>query len=163
MSKSALRRWKRIFRNHEITIVVREFQENEDNFTGDSGEDLLTMVEEKGKKGSDFSSKQVKVKEEPARPSTPLASGSATQTQKRPLSLSSPQPLPRPKAPVPPETPPRQGICGNAIELSEPMSDNVGEEEEEEKEEEKDQAPPAQDTMPAAKGKAKAKKRGFKK
>ena len=160
MSKPAIRRWKRIFRNHEITIVVREFQENEDDFTGDSGEDLLTVVEEKGKKGSDFSSKQVKVKEEPARPSTPPASGPATQT---PLSLSSPQPLPRPKAPVPPETPPRQGICDNAIELLEPMGDNVGEEEEEEKEEEKDQAPPAQGTMPAANGKAKAKKRGLKK
>jgi len=161
------------------------------------------LVGKKGKKGFDFSSKQVKVKkedtekevkkeikkevkeikevkkeiktenesgneweeirqEEPARPSTPPASGPATQTQKRPLSLSSPQPLPRPKAPVPPETPPRQGICDNAIELSEPMSDNVGEEEEGEKEG-KDQAPPAQGTMPAAKGKAKAKKRGLKK
>jgi len=45
------------------------------------------------------------------------------------------------------------------------MSDNASEEEEEEeeKEEEKDQAPPAQGTRLAAKGKAKAKKRGLKK
>ena len=36
-------------KTHEITIVVREFQENEDDFTGDSGEDLLTVVGRKGK------------------------------------------------------------------------------------------------------------------
>jgi len=35
-------------KTHEITIGIREFQENEDDFTGDSGEDLLTKVGNKG-------------------------------------------------------------------------------------------------------------------
>ena len=51
-------------KSHEITIVVREFQENEDGFSSDIGEDLLTKVGKKGIKGSDLSSKQVKVKRE---------------------------------------------------------------------------------------------------
>ena len=39
------------------------------------------------------------------------------------------QQLPRPEAPVPPETPPRQGTSDNATEPLEPMSDNACEEE----------------------------------
>ena len=37
------------FKTHEITIVVREFQEDWDDFTVDSVEDLLTNARKKGK------------------------------------------------------------------------------------------------------------------
>jgi hypothetical protein len=60
-------------KTHEITIVVREFQENEDLFLNESIEDLLTSVTIKGKgkgkgkgKASGLSSKQVKIKKEDA-------------------------------------------------------------------------------------------------
>jgi hypothetical protein len=52
---------------HEIMIVVREFQENEDDLIADNSEDLSTKTGKKDKaikKESDFSSKQGKIKKE---------------------------------------------------------------------------------------------------
>ena len=62
-------------------------------------------------------------------PSTPAASSPATQTHNRPQSLSSTQRLPHPDAPVPPETPPSEGISDIDIELLELKSGSVREEE----------------------------------
>ena len=179
-------------KTHEITIVVREFREDEELFPSNSVDDLLTNTRIKGK------GKQVKIKTEDDEKEIKtefkkeIKKEIKTEIKKEPKNwegLEETEELPRPSTPPtagpaaqtrkrllslssPQQlprpnapVPPKTPPRQGTSEVLVPLTDvSEGEHEEEEggEEEEEDQSPPARSIRAKVKGKGKAKKGGRK-